>query len=98
MVNRQKIRAVAILIILAGIIVTLASCKTNEATRSRKEAEKKEATELKEIDKEYEKGVEAHFKMQSKETQKMIRQAKKRNEKLNRHRKKSWFRRVFDSD
>jgi len=97
MIHRNKIPSVWRLTLIV-FLVTLIACKSNEATRSRKEAEKKEAAELKEINKEYEKGVEAHYKMQSDEAKKMIRKAEKRNRKLNRHRKTSWFKRVFDSD
>jgi hypothetical protein len=97
MIHRNNLRSVWHITLLI-FLISLVACKSNEATSSRKEAEKKEAAEFKEIDKEYEKGVEAHFKMQSDEAKRMIRKAEKRNRKLNRHRKTSWFKRVFDSD
>jgi septal ring factor EnvC (AmiA/AmiB activator) len=78
--------------------VTVASCKTSDATKSRIEAEKNESAETKEIEKEFEEAIKNHEKMQSKETQKMMKKAKKRNKKLLKHKKTSWFKRVFDSD
>jgi len=77
---------------------TVVSCKTSDSTKSRLAAEKTESAEIKEIEKEYEEGLKNHQKMQSKETQKMMKKAKKRNKKLLKHKKKSWFKRVFDSD
>jgi len=55
MIHRNKIPSVWRLTLIV-FLVTLIACKSNEATQSRKEAEKKEAAELKEINKEYEKG------------------------------------------
>lgn len=86
------------LIVLIMTLLTVQSCATNKATESRKEAEKKEAAEAKEMDKQYEIDVSNHYKMQSKSTKRMMKKARKHQNKLNRYKKRSWFRRVFDSD
>jgi predicted tellurium resistance membrane protein TerC len=84
---------------LFGMVVLTSSCGLLRETDAIRENEKLEAAAQKASDNEYQKAKKQHYKMQANTTQKEWKKTQRKSQKLMRkmHRKKSWFRNLFDA-
>ncbi len=98
--KKHKNRKVAWLLLILLLACSLAfnSCVINRAGKAERKAMRMERKAEKREQKAHKEALKAHRQMQSDQTLEMMKQMEKRNRKLNRHKRQSWFRRVFDSD
>ncbi len=89
------------ILFLSLLFTTLltSSCGLLRENSAIRENEKLEAAAQKASENEYQKAKKVHYKMQSDATQKQWKRTQRESKKLMRkmHRKKSWFRNLFDA-
>lgn len=78
--------------------LVLNACVIDRIGKAERKAMRMERKAEKRKKKAYEEALKAHRNMQSEQSLEMMKQMEKRNRKLNRHKRQSWFKRVFDSD
>ena len=84
-----------ILLFLICLFTITQGCKSSSATgkqkKFKKAAEKKRSKNMKI----YEDGVKRHKKMQKEETKQQMKKTKRQSKKYNKHKKQSFFKRIF---
>lgn len=90
----MKVRTLLLVLFLAGIMLG-SGCRASRGTRAQRQADKMEAQASKDSDKLVEEYQQHHFDIQAKETQKMMKESKKKNRKLNRRKQGSFVDRMF---
>lgn len=90
----MKVRTLLMILFLASLVLG-SSCRTSRGTRAQRQADKMEAQASKDSDKVVEEYQQHHFDIQARETQKMMKESKKRNRKLNRRKQGSFVDRMF---
>lgn len=98
--KKHKNRKVArwILLLAFSCSLVLNACVVNRSGKAERKAMRMEKKAEKRKQKAHEAALKAHRNIQSEQTLEMMKQMEKRNRKLNRHKRQSWFKRVFDSD
>ncbi len=69
--------------------------KTSEAKKTENELEAQKKKEERQAEKEYKKLLKSHYKHQTEQTKERMKETKKRSEYYNRHKKRSFFQRLF---
>jgi len=95
-----KMHSVYKIVIFVGIalLISLSACKPKlkGAAQSQKNIEKKQEESKKEAQKEYEMALKRHMEIQSKDTQKRMKQSLKKSERLKQGKPEyPWYKRIF---
>lgn len=80
----------AIIVLLLSLFLVLGSCASNKS-RAMRNAERQLEQQEKESQRQYDKAKSAHYKHQAKKTKKMMRQDKRRAEKMRRKQRSNPF-------
>jgi len=86
-------------IALFSVLMMLNSCKSSERiSNQEKDAEKMELQMQQEADKEYEAAIKQHYKNQSKQSKKIMKDMKKSAARANKFEQRSFWDRLFNND
>jgi len=95
----KGINSKLIVVLLLGILTITPACKTSEKIPNEaKQAENADLQAQKDAEKEYELAVKHHYKMQSIQTKKSMKELKKQQRKLNRSKKRSLWDQIFNNN
>ena len=88
-----------LIVLILGLVITFGSCKSGRrASKEVRDAENAELAMMKEAEKEYQKMVKDHYKMQSKQSKQIMKDMKRTGKTTNKNKQRSLWDRLFNND